>query len=298
MFRGIITIIAVWVALGGLLLVLSAPREYTRQQCEHPAEHPVQPPEAGRAKSASVGAGSVGSPAERDATPLNQTNRERLLLTAAHVVHVQREEHVPTFADSVYFFPAWNGAAPPQTLETAVPLRGFHVMAGYVDAVESGETVQRYGNQWEVALARDFAAGWSYENLAGGAAPVYKSGGGDALRSLREKMLTGYPTGLYDDGHPGQWRMHRLGPFNRPLIPTVESFYMSVLHATARGNSGGPVWVKDSREEWGVAGISVAGVAIDGNDYFLGTVAIRVAEWELIQQVFGEVAPAALERAL
>lgn len=152
-----------------------------------------------------------------------------------------------------FFYRAWNGVGFP-TEDFEQRLRGYVKWNSYASAVlgEDGTSPK--------AFQDDFVVYYSYTDLFDGTPPSRQQKSISALRSTADKIISGYPGGLYESGDPLEYRLHSTGIFNESLQVELGRYLLADGPSTGPGNSGGPVWVYDeSRDAWGFAGVLVSG---------------------------------------
>ncbi|MBI2946819.1 MAG: immunoglobulin domain-containing protein [Verrucomicrobia bacterium] len=175
-----------------------------------------------------------------------------------------------------------------QNWPTAKKFRGYAKFSGY-QFISETSTVDHPGKR-----IFDFVAYYAFENLAAGAYGGAWTNGVAVLNTLAPKMATGYPSGLYAEGHPDAYKMHVTGPFYTPLgVGQGPSMIVDGV-ASGSGNSGGPLWVQDSVSgAWLAAGVVITkankleGASING----LGVRALDADAWSLITEALGAAPP-------
>lgn len=174
----------------------------------------------------------------------------RVVYSCAHLVY---DDETGGWLPDVRWFPMWNSGRTP-SLSSGRVLRGYRFFQGYASAARSDSNSS-------ATYSLDFVVHYSYENTsdgtfamsAGEAAPEY-------LKSSRQKLITGYPSGLYAADAANRYLMHETGPFARSFSTITSSFFGVEEVSAAPGNSGGPVWVKEG-ENYYYAGTVLAGAA-------------------------------------
>ncbi|MEY4487942.1 MAG: hypothetical protein RIQ79_450, partial [Verrucomicrobiota bacterium] len=202
----------------------------------------------------------------------------RIVLSCAHVVFDDYlHASASGWTDQNDFTLAWNGDSEPST-ENAVPLRGYVRFSRYA---ETSLNPKKYN----LTFSEDFIAHFSYFNLTDTAPAAYWQDGVAALRSSAPKRITGYPSGLYTDGDPLQYRLHRTPDFLARLSVDFGRYLGAVGPSTGAGNSGGPAWVYDLKNhQWKFAGVLVSGLEKSQGDLDneIGVVGANAAPWSLV----------------
>lgn len=174
----------------------------------------------------------------------------RVVFSCAHVVFDKAA------ADPWLVNPRWHRAAaltsiPPTS--AGQQLRGYQYFSGYTSAA------QRSTNS-AAAFAQDFVVHYAFEDTAGGGFAGYWNDGVGALKSGRQKLITGYPNGLYSGDDGRRFLMHRTGPFSRAFESSSGTYLLISEVSTGPGNSGGPAWVSDG-SQYLYAGVLVSGLS-------------------------------------
>jgi hypothetical protein len=202
----------------------------------------------------------------------------RIVLSCAHVVFDDYlQASASGWTDLNDFTLAWNGDTAPSA-ENAVPLRGYVRFSRYAETSLNPE-------KYNLAFSEDFVAHFSYFNLTDNAPAAFWQDGVAALRSSAPKRITGYPAGLYNDGDPLQYRLHRTPDFLARLSIDFGRYLGAVGPSTGSGNSGGPAWVYDLKNhEWKFAGVLVSGLEKSRGDLDneIGVVGANAAPWSLV----------------
>lgn len=202
----------------------------------------------------------------------------RIVVSCAHVVF---DDYLNTGAtgwtNQNDFTLAWNGDTAPDA-EDALPLRGYIRFARYA-------TTSLNPKKYNLAFSEDFIAHFSYANLTSSAPASFWQDGVAALKSGAFKRITGYPAGLYEDGDPLQYRLHRTPDFPAKLTVELGRYLGAVGPSTGSGNSGGPAWVYDlANRQWKFAGVLVSGLETSQGDPAneIGVVGADSAPWSLV----------------
>jgi len=218
----------------------------------------------------------------------------RIVLSCAHVAF---DDYLNSSASGWTnlngFKLAWNGDAEPSH-ESFLPLRGYTRFARYAESALN----PKKANQ---AFAEDFVAHFSYFNLTDTAPATFWRDGVAALRSSAPKRITGYPGALYREGDPLKYRLHRTPDFTNRLFVEQDRYLGATGPSTGGGNSGGPIWVFDSKDgQWKFAGVLVSGLEVSQGDPAneIGVVGVNGPAWSLVTAAIkasgGAPAPTAL----
>jgi hypothetical protein len=153
--------------------------------------------------------------------------------------------------------------------DTRVVLRSIRSFAGYADAV------YWHGENSAAAFAKDAAVLIGYEELSDGSFAIPHPAAMANLRGHAEKVVVGFPAGLYGMGDPLRDTMHRTGPFTTPFSVARDSYMVAAGVASGPGASGGGVWVRVGGS-WELSGWLVSGLseALGGGSNSVGVVAL------------------------
>ncbi|MCO6431087.1 MAG: hypothetical protein J5J00_09525 [Deltaproteobacteria bacterium] len=198
-----------------------------------------------------------------------------VVVSCAHVVFNEYDPFRPWLSDNLWF-QKWHGGFFPN-LSLGRPLRGYFALTGY------SASARARGLSDVQTFALDFVAHYSYESLANGNFASAWPDGGIALRSSNQKLITGYPAGLYPYDSPKAFLMHATGPFNLAYHRVFDAYYELIGTSTGPGNSGGPVWVFDGSRPL-LAGVLVAGLETKTGGLFdiSGVRAVEGRSWQAI----------------
>ena len=173
----------------------------------------------------------------------------RVVFSCAHVVFDKAA------ADPWLVNPRWHRAA----ALTSIPptsagqhLRGYQYFSGYTTAAQ--RSINSAGT-----FAQDFVVHYAFEDTAGGGFAGHWNDGVGALKSSRQKLITGYPNGLYSSDDGRRFLMHQTGPFFRAFESSSGTYLLISEVSTGPGNSGGPAWVSDG-SQYLYAGVLVSGL--------------------------------------
>jgi subtilisin-like proprotein convertase family protein len=173
---------------------------------------------------------------------------KRTFFSAAHVVFGETEWLTP---------PTWYPAANSDTLDknTAIQSRGYYRWANYAElAVEPSNAP---------GFSRDVILGFAFEKLikGPGRAATLNLNGIKDLREKRKTLITGYPAdNPYLDEKIAGYFMYQTGPVITPYRSYAGRALTTTLVTTGHGNSGGPIWTKNSNKTWSAAGVLVGGL--------------------------------------
>lgn len=169
--------------------------------------------------------------------------------TAAHVV----------FDDSAGKWgqpPIWYSKANSEVLpeEEGIQSRGYYRWTNYADLATS--TNSQYS-----PFARDVALAFSFEKLIKGTPAKINLSGGTDLQKDKPTLITGYPADkLYEKKEIEGYFLHKTGPSRTPYKPYSANALITTKVSTGHGNSGGPIWTKNTKGEWNAAGVLVGGL--------------------------------------
>jgi hypothetical protein len=222
----------------------------------------------------------------------------RVVLSCAHVVF---SLDYRAWTSGAEFFRAWNDGTAPES-GTGKLLSGYYYWRSYAAAAASTERLYATGKPALAAEARefnqDFVAYFHHStDLAGGDyAAVYDDGAPLLSDPSRQKIVTGYPSGRYNEGDPDEFRQHATS-FTGGLLPETKSTkrYLTAYNIaeTGSGNSGGPVWAPGQDGALAVAGVLVSGQEQpESEESMIGVHAVSDAGWRLIQSALGSTASA------
>jgi hypothetical protein len=173
----------------------------------------------------------------------------RVVFSCAHVVFDKAA------ADPWLVNPRWHRAVSPGSLPSSTTgqlLRGYQYFNGYTSAAQRSITSAG-------TFAQDFVVHYAFEDTAGGGFAGWWNDGVGALKSGRQKLITGYPAGLYSGNDSRRYLMHQTGPFSRPFESSSGTYVRISEVSTGAGNSGGPAWVSDGAQ-YLFAGVLVSGL--------------------------------------
>ncbi|MES2440416.1 MAG: proprotein convertase P-domain-containing protein [Verrucomicrobiota bacterium] len=148
------------------------------------------------------------------------------------------------------WYPAANAAQLDET--TAIQSRGYYRWAEYSSLVASSASD---------GFSQDVILGYSFEKLIKGKAAKINLNGYKDLRKRAKTLITGYPAdNLYIEESIEGYFMHKTGPIVTPYVSYDDKALTTTLVTTGHGNSGGPIWTKNSRGGWSAAGVLVGGL--------------------------------------
>ena len=168
----------------------------------------------------------------------------RLVFSCAHVLYENG------WAEGNYtFYPGNHTGSFPTS--GGVAMRGFRHFTDYASYAQAG------GGATEEAFDLDFIILYNNTDVADSTGAWYD--GGAQLRSRAWKMIAGYPETVDYTGAKGFYYQHSTDLFTKPAYQDYNSYHGFDGVSTGGGNSGGPVFVYDSKEKPVLAGILVSG---------------------------------------
>lgn len=180
------------------------------------------------------------------------------------------------WATKYLFYRAYHDSSYPDTAVGAAP-RGFRYFTTYANNAAA------YGTDSPATFAYDFTVFYG-TNSFGPAAGCW-SDGGTALRSSQAKRIVGYPSSIEYTNAPGYNYQHATDWFSRPASQVNGAFHTFDNVSTGPGNSGGPVFVRDSSDsQYYLGGILVAGTRDSAGVYALNDASNNLAASALGQQ--------------
>ncbi|MCR6654770.1 MAG: Ig-like domain-containing protein [Opitutus sp.] len=208
----------------------------------------------------------------------------RVVFSCAHVVY--KEENVDPWLSKVKWHRAWSSGQFPAST-TGQTLRSYYYFVGYSSAVKN------YGTTSSTAFANDFVVHYAYEDTGSGGYAGWWTDGTSQLKSgVRQKLITGYPSGLYGSSHSWKYLMHETGPFYDAFSTVMDTYLRTTGVSTAQGNSGGPVWVWDSTNgQYYYAGVLISGLtrSLGESDDVVGVYGVDDTSKTLIEAAIAEV---------
>jgi len=172
----------------------------------------------------------------------------RLVYSCAHVLF-DNGKWATTFA----FKRAWHARSWP-SINNAQHPRGFRHFSDYAAYVE------QFGDTDVETFNLDFTI--FYSNLAFGTAMRYWADGAAAVASNAPKRIVGYPADLDYTRQLGYAYQHATPWFSTRGLDFASAYYKFDNVSTGGGNSGGPIYVRDSVDGAPVfAGVLVAGTS-------------------------------------
>jgi Regulator of chromosome condensation (RCC1) repeat/Immunoglobulin domain/Immunoglobulin I-set domain/Ig-like domain CHU_C associated len=182
----------------------------------------------------------------------------RVVYSCAHVVFSTQylSIGIDPWLSEVRWHRAWFNGSPPAE-NAGQSLRGYIYYVAYSDAAAAKQNSL-------AAFDLDFVVHYAYENTAAGGYAGSWSDGASILKGGGSKLITGYPSALYQSGDPREYLMHSTGPFTRAFYALYDDYLGVNEVSTAPGNSGGPVWVSDGADYY------FAGVLVSGSTRSLG----------------------------
>jgi hypothetical protein len=174
----------------------------------------------------------------------------RTFFSAAHVVF---DDESLTWQDP----PKWYPQAHSEKLSAkkAIRSRGFFRWTDYAQIAEEQQTIT------DKAFGRDFIVGFAFKDLIKGTPAKLNLSGIADLRKPIRSMITGYPAeNSYLAEDISGYFMHRTGPTMNVYKPFWGNALQTTLITTGPGNSGGPIWTKNTANGWSAAGVLVGGM--------------------------------------
>lgn len=152
------------------------------------------------------------------------------------------------------FYPGYDSADEPTS--GGVALRGFRKL------VEYSANRELYGPKTAQAYDKDVTVFYNYTDIAASFA-AWHDGRAQLTRRDRRKLIAGYPALLYADGAEGFFFQHSTPSFRSPArrVKDTSSYYEFGGVTTGSGNSGGPVFVYNEKNQPVLAAVLVSGDA-------------------------------------
>ena len=193
---------------------------------------------------------------------------DRSVVTAAHVAYDLRD-------DRWFSFVRWQI----REEEERIVVRSVRGFASY------GEALEEHPENSPQVFTHDFALLIGYEPLSDSGYADILTDASVALTGSGEKVMIGFPSGLYDSDDPLSDRMHETGPFTDAFSPVVGDYFLGSGIGAGPGASGGGVWVEENGV-WKIGGIIVSGlsVSLGGAENTTGIVAINERQKGLIAE--------------
>ncbi len=154
------------------------------------------------------------------------------------------------WATDYLFYRAYNGRYSPHPSNAASP-RGYRYFTSYTNNVDA------YGQDSGRAFAYDFTV--FYGTSSFGPAVGWWSDGGAVMRSSKSKRIVGYPSRLDYNNARGYYYQHGTDWFTNQAIQARGFYHYFKKVTTGGGNSGGPVFAKDTDGKYYLGGILVSG---------------------------------------
>jgi len=169
----------------------------------------------------------------------------RLLYSCGHMLYENG-----MWATDYLFYRAYHSRYSPNPTQGASP-RGYRYFTSYANNSDI------YGQNSGRAFAYDFSI--FYGTGSFGTAVGWWSDGGAIMRSSRAKRIVGYPSRLEYTGARGYYYQHATGWFTNRAVQSRGSYHYFRNVTTGGGNSGGPVFAKDTNGSYYLGGILVSG---------------------------------------
>jgi len=205
----------------------------------------------------------------------------KLVMGCAHLNYADDNTWLPN--GSIQWFWKWNEGSFPGDAD-GIFLTGYYYFSSYRD------NVIRYGDSNPRAYQWDIVANYSAtQSAAGGYAGEWVEDGKTVLTTkIRNKMISGYPSGRYLVRHPDKYRMHATW-FNKNMVVRSGSYLGLSGVETGPGNSGGPIWV------WNGSNWAFAGVLVSGSHFlrdlrsYIGVCSLKPVGWSLIIDALDQI---------
>lgn len=173
----------------------------------------------------------------------------RTFFSAAHVVF---DDESFTWGDP----PKWHPQVHAEKLNSKKGIRS----RGYFRWTDYAVIAEDQGTITDRAFGRDFIIGFAFKDLIKGSPAKLNLSGIADLRKPSRSLITGYPAeNSYLAEDISGYFMHRTGPTMNAYKPFWGNALQTTLLTTGPGNSGGPIWTKNSRNGWSAAGVLVGG---------------------------------------
>jgi len=199
----------------------------------------------------------------------------KLVLGCAHMNYGDNGAWLP--ARSLRWFWKWNQDSYPVDSSTGMMLTGYYYFSQYQ------KNVRWFGMDAPWTFQFDFVANYSAtQDTAGGYAGKWVKDGEQSLTTGgSNKLISGYPSGRYNEGDPNEYRMHAT-EFSKDMYKDTGNYLGLDGVETGSGNSGGPVWVWKN-EEWAFAGVLVSGAESKTSQWStIGVCSLNKQGWGLI----------------
>lgn len=194
---------------------------------------------------------------------------EKLIYSCGHLVYDQG-----LWATDYAFHRAYHDRYDPDTADGASP-RGFRYFSSYSNSVDD------YGPSSARAFSYDFTV--YYGNNSFGPAVGWWGDGSVALKSSQSKRIVGYPSEIDYTGANGFSYQHTTDWFTRKAYQERGNYYGFDGVSTGSGNSGGPIFVKDSTN-----GVSyLAGILVSGSYDSAGIYALNDSSHNMASAALG-----------
>jgi len=169
----------------------------------------------------------------------------RMVLSCAHLNYEDGFGWIG--AGTTRWFLQWNRPGKPSDLgETGLTLTGFYRFNGYATLADADALS---GNIRPVTFSKDYTVHYhASSNTANGFfAPLVEESSPFLLakstaRKPSWKMISGYPSGQYNPGDPGEYHMHETASFTNKASVAFGPYMEITGVTTYGGNSGGPLW--------------------------------------------------------
>ena len=171
----------------------------------------------------------------------------KTFFSAAHVLYNEGLWGAPPI-----WYPKANAAELVE--KTAIPSRGYYRWTEYATLAAANTAEQE-------EFGRDVILAFALEKVIKGKPATLNLNGAEDLREKTRTLITGYPArNMYRDEPIEGHFLHKTGP----LITTYEKFARNALTTTlvttGPGNSGGPIWTRNTKSKWVAAGVLVGGL--------------------------------------
>jgi len=169
----------------------------------------------------------------------------KLIYSAGHMLYDNG-----MWATDYLFYRAYNGRYSPDPANAAAP-RGYRYFTSYTNNVDI------YGQDSGRAFAYDFTV--FYGTSSFGPAAGWWPDGGAVMRSDKQKLIVGYPSRLDYNNARAYYYQYGTGWFANRALQTRGAYHYFKNVTTGGGNSGGPVFAKETNGKYFLGGILVSG---------------------------------------
>ena len=171
----------------------------------------------------------------------------KTFFSAAHVLYNEGQWGAP---------PIWYPKAYATELdeETAIPSRGYYRWADYATLAAANTAEQE-------EFGRDVILAFALEKVIKGKPATLNLNGAGDLRKKTQTLITGYPAiNSYENQPIEGYFLHKTGPLTTTYEKFAGNALTTTLVTTGPGNSGGPIWTRNTKSKWVAAGVLVGGL--------------------------------------